>query len=84
MKVSELSMAIKKRLAFTVPKEVRGLRPPAIKEESTIEPQPPPPTASIKPPPNPNTPIFLIFFFPAFLRADVNALDKIMLPRINV
>src|SRR5690606_17519109 len=64
--VSELNKAIKKREYFTVPSEKRGCRPPAISDDKTIEPQPPPPTASIKPPPKPRTPIFLIFFFLTF------------------
>jgi len=48
IKVNELSKAMKNRDNFTVPNEKRGLRPPAIKVDNTIEPQPPPPTASIK------------------------------------
>jgi hypothetical protein len=51
-------VAIKNRLIFTVPKENNGWRPPAIKLERTIEPQPPPNAASIKPPTKPSKPIF--------------------------
>ena len=46
IKVSELISAIKNLDSFTVPSEKRGLRPPAISDDRTIEPQPPPPTAS--------------------------------------
>ncbi|MNE49488.1 hypothetical protein D3C80_1440100 [compost metagenome] len=60
IKVSELISAIKKRVIFTVPKEVRAFLPPAIKLDNTIDPQPPPPTASIKPPKRPSIEIFLI------------------------
>jgi len=81
--VKELINAIKNRDNFTVPNEKRGLRPPAINVDNTIEPQPPPPTASIKPPPKPNKPMFFIlpvvlFFF------RLSALDKITIPRISV
>src|ERR1700744_2995242 len=51
MKVNELISAIKNLDSFTVPNENLGLRPPAIRVDNTIDPQPPPPTASIKPPP---------------------------------
>ena len=61
IKVIELINAIKNLDNLTVPREKRGCLPPAIRVDSTIEPQPPPPTASIKPPPKPSKPIFLIF-----------------------
>ena len=83
IKVIELIKAIKNLVNFTVPNEKRGLRPPAIKVDKTIEPQPPPPTASIKPPPKPSKGILLIFsddFIAIFLKA----LERITPPRINV
>src|ERR1700753_336241 len=83
MNVNELIKAIKKRDNFTVPNEKRGLRPPAIKLDNTIEPQPPPPTASIKPPPKPNKLIFLILP-PACFFFTWNAFLKITIPSIKV
>jgi len=83
IKVNELISAIKNRVNFTVPNEKRGLRPPAIKVDNTIDPQPPPPTASINPPPRPNKAIFLIFAVVLF-RFILMAFDKITTPRIKV
>src|ERR1700712_3976094 len=37
--VSELNSAMKKRDSLTVPSEKRGLRPPAISVDNTIDPQ---------------------------------------------
>ena len=60
-KVKELSVAIKNLQIFTVPNENKGCLPPAIKLDKTIEPQPPPKAASIKPPTKPNGAMFFIF-----------------------
>lgn len=83
MNVSELINAMKKRDSFTVPNEKRGLRPPAISVDNTIEPQPPPPTASINPPPKPNKPMRLIFA-ELRLRFKLIDLDRMTIPNINV
>ncbi|MNV88498.1 hypothetical protein D3C71_1827120 [compost metagenome] len=85
IKVSELINAMKKRVIFTVPKENLGFLPPAIKLDKTIDPHPPPPTASIKPPNNPNREIFFTFPFGSLcFRFTLNALDRITPPRIKV
>ena len=83
IKVMEPTKATKKRDNFTVPKENLGCRPPAIKVDNTIEPQPPPPTASIKPPPNPNKEIRLTFS-DDFNVLVLKAFDKITQPKIKV
>ena len=83
IKVNELIKAIKNRDNFTVPKEKRGLRPPAIKDDNTIDPQPPPPTASIKPPPKPKKAMHLILPL-ALLYLLLKAFFKITIPNINV
>lgn len=85
IKVSELIKAIKKRVIFTVPRDERAFLPPAIKLDNTIDPQPPPPTASIKPPKSPNNDIFLILFcLPVFFRFALYAFDRITKPNIKV
>ena len=85
MNVSELIKAMKNLVIFTVPKENRGLLPPAIKLESTMEPHPPPPTASIKPPKAPSNEIFLIFPPSCLpLAFGFNAFDSITPPKIKV
>lgn len=62
-KVKELNIAIKNLVIFTVPNENSGCLPPAIKFDNTMEPQPPPNAASIKPPKKPRRPILSIFSF---------------------
>ena len=81
--VKELINAIKKRESFTEPNENLGLRPPAINDERTIEPQPPPPTASIKPPLKPSKRMRLILPW-AFLYLGLNAFDRMTPPNIKV
>src|ERR1700712_5548600 len=83
IKVSELTIAIKNRDNLTVPNENLALRPPAISDDSTIDPQPPPPTASIKPPPKPSKDIRLIFLS-ALLCFPLKAFLKITIPNIRV
>ena len=83
-KVSELNRAIKNRLNLTVPNEYRAFLPPAINDESTMEPQPPPPTASIKPPEKPKALIFLIFLSFATFWFALKAFLKIIIPKIKV
>ena len=61
IKVRELINAMKNLLNFTEPNENLACLPPAISEERTIVPQPPPPTASINPPKNPRDLILVIF-----------------------
>jgi len=81
--VIELIMAIKKRESFTVPSENRGCRPPAIKVDKTMEPQPPPPTASIKPPPKPSK-VTLLNLAEAVLMCVLKAFLNITIPRMRV
>ena len=83
-KVNELIKAIKNLLSLTVPKEYRAFLPPAIKDDKTIEPHPPPPTASINPPVKPKTPIFLIFLSADMILFTLNAFFKITKPKIKV
>jgi hypothetical protein len=51
--------------------------------DNTIDPQPPPPTASIKPPPKPSNGIFFIFS-DDFLTPVLNAFERITKPSISV
>jgi len=81
--VMELINAIKNRDSFTVPNENRGCLPPAINVDNTIEPQPPPPTASINPPPKPNSEIRLIFSDDLFGLV-LKAFERITNPRMSV
>lgn len=84
--VSELNSAIKNLEYFTVPKENLGFLPPAIRDDKTIEPQPPPPTASTNPPPKPNSPIRLIFLFflSDFFLFALKAFERIIIPKMKV
>src|SRR5690554_3428884 len=83
-KVRELNKAMKNLLSFTLPKAYRAFLPPAINVDKTIEPQPPPPIASINPPPKPNGATLVILLPLGLMRDILKALLKITIPKIRV